>query len=140
MEETPLSGGSMTAVVRVGDTVRRGAGPWTPTIHALLRHVRAAGFTAVPEPLGLDEQGREVLSLLPGAVGTYPLEPFMWTDAMLVADTFEAALGHLRELIGFIVSRAAAGDPAQQAVLARGDVVIYARDLTYQSREARFLA
>ena len=84
MEEIPLSGGSMTAVVRVGDTVRRAGGPWTPTIHALLRHVRAAGFTAVPEPLGVDEQGREILSFLPGKVGTYPLEPFMWTDAMLV--------------------------------------------------------
>jgi hypothetical protein len=50
------------AVVRVGDTVRRTAGPWTPAVHALLRHVRAEGFTQVPEPRGLDEHGREVLS------------------------------------------------------------------------------
>src|ERR1044072_7619735 len=84
MDEVVLPGGNMTPVVRVGDTVRRAAGPWTPTIHALLRHVRAAGFTAVPEPFGLDEQGREILSFLPGKVGTYPLAPFMWTDAMLV--------------------------------------------------------
>ena len=34
---------------------------------------------------------------------------------------------------------AAAGDPAQEAVLARGDVVIYERDLAYLLREARFL-
>jgi phosphotransferase family enzyme len=65
--EVPLTGGNMTAVVRVGDTVRRTAGPWTPTIHALLRHVRAAGFTLAPEPLGIDEQGREILSHRPGA-------------------------------------------------------------------------
>ena len=35
--EEVLAGGNMTAVVRVGDTVRRGAGPWTPTIHAFER-------------------------------------------------------------------------------------------------------
>ena len=76
MQEIPLAGGSMTAVVRVGDTVRRAAGPWTPTIHALLRHVRAAGFTAAPEPLGLDEQGREILSFLPGGSG-----PIRWSPS-----------------------------------------------------------
>ncbi len=46
--EVPLTGGDMTAVVRVGDTVRRTAGPWTPAVHALLRHLRAAGFTQIP--------------------------------------------------------------------------------------------
>jgi hypothetical protein len=57
----------MTAVVRVGDTVRRGAGPWTATIHAFMRHLRASGFEAVPEPLGIDDRGPESISLLPGA-------------------------------------------------------------------------
>ena len=33
--EVALEGGNMTAVFRVGDTVRRAAGPWTPTIHQL---------------------------------------------------------------------------------------------------------
>ena len=37
MDEVVLCGGNMTPVVRVGDTVRRATGPWTPTIHALLR-------------------------------------------------------------------------------------------------------
>ena len=60
-------------------------------------------------------------------------------DGRGVADTFEAAIGHLRELIEFIVRSAAAGDPAQEAVLARGDVVIYERDLAYLLGEARFL-
>jgi len=65
-QEIPLSGGTLNPVVRVGDTVRRPAGDWTPTIHALLRHVRVRGFDLGPEPLGYDEQGREVLSFLPG--------------------------------------------------------------------------
>ncbi|MFI2076838.1 MULTISPECIES: hypothetical protein [Streptomyces] len=32
----PLPGGNVSAgVVRIGDTVRRPAGPWTPAVHAL---------------------------------------------------------------------------------------------------------
>ncbi|MEU1283126.1 hypothetical protein [Kitasatospora sp. NPDC005856] len=66
-EEVPLSGGNMSVgVVRVGDTVRRPAGPWTPAVHALLEHLHAVGFRAVPRPLGLDGQGREVLGLRTG--------------------------------------------------------------------------
>jgi len=65
--EQRLGGGRSTAgVVRVGDTVHRPTGPWTPTIHAFLRHLRASGFTAAPEVLGIDERGREVLSYIPG--------------------------------------------------------------------------
>jgi Ser/Thr protein kinase RdoA (MazF antagonist) len=67
--ETPLSGGNMTGgVVRVGDTVRRPAGPWTPAVHALLAHLHAVGFGGAPRPLGIDERGREVLTYLPGVV------------------------------------------------------------------------
>ena len=91
-DEIVLTGGNMTPVVRVGDTVRRGAGPWTPTIHALLRHLRASGFDRVPEPLGIDDRGREIISFLPGCVGTYPLPDFVLSDATLetVARTLRA--------------------------------------------------
>jgi hypothetical protein len=66
---TPLEGGNMSSgVVRVGDTVRRPAGPWTPAVHALLDHLHTVGFRGAPRPLGLDEQGREVLTFVPGAV------------------------------------------------------------------------
>jgi hypothetical protein len=240
--EIVLAGGNMTAVVRVGDTVRRAAGPWTPTIHAFMRHLRANGFEAVPEPLGIDDRGREILSLLPGAPATYPLPAFAWTDATLEAvartlrafhdasagfegarwqwpahapaevichndfapynlmfedgrltgvidldlaspgprvadigyaayrfvpltdpanpdppypgpdeqhrrlaafcaaygeppvapdDVVRAAADKLRELVAFIRREAAAGDPANRAVLARGDVAIYERDIAY---------
>jgi Phosphotransferase enzyme family/Domain of unknown function (DUF4111) len=83
--EESLAGGDMTAVVRVGDTVRRRAGPWTPAVHALLRHLRASGFRQAPEPLGIDPQGREILTLLPGRVATYPLPDFVWSDDTLVS-------------------------------------------------------
>ena len=52
-------------------------------------------------------------------------------------DVIDAAIGHLRELVAFIVRSAAAGDPAQQAVLARGDTVIYERDLAHLEAVAR---
>jgi aminoglycoside phosphotransferase (APT) family kinase protein len=64
--ETPLPGGRVGGAVRVGDTVRRPTGPWTPAVHALLDALRAAGLDGVPAVRGVDEQGREVLGLIPG--------------------------------------------------------------------------
>jgi hypothetical protein len=252
--EVVLAGGNMGRVVRVGDTVRRPAGPWTPTVHALLRHVRAAGFTKVPEPSGIDDRGREVISLLPGRVATYPLEPFVLSDATLEstartlrgfhdatagfaagpgmewqrpahepaevichndfapynlmfegeeitgvidldlcspgprvldmgyaayrivpltdpanpdvpypgvdeqarrlaafcaaygapdvspADVVASAIGKLRELVAFITAGAAAGEPAQTAMLQRGDALIYERDIAYLERRRADIA
>jgi aminoglycoside phosphotransferase (APT) family kinase protein len=67
--EQPLSGGNVSdGVVRIGDTVRRPSGPWTPAVHALLAHLHEVGFTAAPRPLGIDDQGREVLTFMPGDV------------------------------------------------------------------------
>jgi Ser/Thr protein kinase RdoA (MazF antagonist) len=58
-------GGNLNQAVRVGDTVRRRAGPWKPAVHALLRYLEAAGFEA-PRVLGMDDRGREVLGYIPG--------------------------------------------------------------------------
>lgn len=85
--EIPLSGGTLRSVVRVGDTVRRTAGPWTPQVQALLGHVRSHGFDLAPEPLGLDEQGREVLSFISGdTVGwSVPWPEYVRSDRLLQA-------------------------------------------------------
>lgn len=64
--EIPLRGGFVNDVVRVGDTVHRTAGPWTPAVHALLQHLQAVGFAESPRVLGVDALGREVLSYVPG--------------------------------------------------------------------------
>jgi hypothetical protein len=82
--EEPLHGGNMNTVVRIGDVVVRSGGPWTPTIHRLLDHVRNRGVTWVPEPLGIDELGRERLSFRPGLVPSYPLPRWVWAEAILV--------------------------------------------------------
>jgi Ser/Thr protein kinase RdoA (MazF antagonist) len=50
----------------VGDTVRRPTGPWTPAVHALLKHLEAEGYGGCPRALGMDDKGREILSWIPG--------------------------------------------------------------------------
>lgn len=65
-EEVVLPGGAVGGAVRVGRTVRRPTGPWTPAVHELLDHLHAAGLSGVPELLGVDEQGRESLSYVEG--------------------------------------------------------------------------
>ncbi|TMM06477.1 MAG: aminoglycoside phosphotransferase family protein [Actinobacteria bacterium] len=68
MTEEELGGGGLTPVVRVGETVRRTTGPWTPAVHALLQHLAAAGFDGAPRVEGFDDQGREVLGYVAGEV------------------------------------------------------------------------
>lgn len=81
--EIPLTGGNMDPVVRVGDTVRRVAGDWTPAVHALLAAARAAGIEEVPVPLGIDESGREVLSYLEGVMLVDTPAEVQWSTAVL---------------------------------------------------------
>lgn len=73
--EEQLAGGNTGVVVRVGDTVRRQAGHWTPAVHALLAHLESVGFEAAPRALGTDALGREVASYLEGVAGTLGPEP-----------------------------------------------------------------
>ena len=84
MDEEILTGGGVNHVVRIGGTVRRPTGPWTPAVHALLNHLAAAGFCGAPRAHGTDDQGREVLDFVPGEVGAEPL-PGHEGDARLQA-------------------------------------------------------
>jgi len=82
-DEEALAGGSLTAVVRVGDTVRRPTSFWSPNVHALLRHLADRGFAGAPRFLGIDAQGRESLTFLPGDVTVDGPPPGMHTRAAL---------------------------------------------------------
>src|SRR5215472_5534680 len=68
MEEPLLGGNTHEQVVRVGSTVRRPTGSWTPGVHALLSHLEQAGFSGAPCIHGVDEEGREILDYIDGEV------------------------------------------------------------------------
>lgn len=80
--EKILTGGRITqGVIRVGDTVRRPAGPHTPFVHSLLHHLEEAGFDGAPRVLGIDEENREILAFIEGYV---PPDLATWSDEQLV--------------------------------------------------------
>ena len=70
--------GGPSLVVRHDDTILRPVQPWTPTIHALLRHLEAVGFTGAPRVVGdgYDGRGNEVLTFVEGEVR----HPHPWSD------------------------------------------------------------
>jgi Ser/Thr protein kinase RdoA (MazF antagonist) len=71
--------------VRVGETVRRAAQPWSASVQAVLRQLERAGITGVPAPLGFDELGREMVGYVPGDVWDDPLPALVWRESTLVA-------------------------------------------------------
>ena len=86
MREVTLPGGNTTGAVLIDGVVHKRASPWTATVHALLRHLEGAGFDAGPRALGFDEQGREMLTYLPGeTIGDRdPWPGWASADSMLV--------------------------------------------------------
>lgn len=78
--EERLTGGVVNDVWRVGDTVRRSTGPWTPAVHALLNHLESVGFPYSPRVLGIDEAGREILTFIEGVSGLRPWPAVLRTD------------------------------------------------------------
>lgn len=75
--------------------VHQPTGPWTPVVHAFLRHLERSGFDGAPKVSGFDDTGREVLTFIEGdvlAAGAEwrPGTPTPWpswarTEACLVA-------------------------------------------------------
>ncbi|MFJ3953805.1 phosphotransferase enzyme family protein [Streptomyces libani] len=125
-EEQPLTGGNVSdGVVRVGDTIRRPAGPWTPAVHALLTHLHEGGFRAAPRPLGIDDQGREVLTFVPGNV--------VWPDRFSLLEPAEglARVARLvREFHDAVQGFTPPPDPHWQVLLpAEGSEIIAHQDL-----------
>jgi hypothetical protein len=80
-----LTGGNMGPVVRRAGDVYRTAGEWTPAVHRLLRHCRAAGMTGVPEPKRITDDRQEVLSFLVGDVPAYPMPDWIWSPEALAS-------------------------------------------------------
>jgi hypothetical protein len=65
--EIPLLGGQLTpGIVRIGNTVRRPPKGNVAFVHDLLLFLEDKGFPFAPRFLGVDEQGRDILSYLEG--------------------------------------------------------------------------
>lgn len=82
-QEESLTGGNVSSVCRVGDTVRRGRKPDRDQIHALLKHLEMKDVEGVPRFLGIDGKDREILSFIEGEAGNYPLKTYMRSDEAL---------------------------------------------------------
>ena len=67
-----LGGRQASGIVRVGDTVRRPLHANSDFVHALLQHFEAFGFDGAPRFLGIDDDGREVLTYIDGRVFVSP--------------------------------------------------------------------
>ncbi len=126
--EEQLVGGNTTVVVRVGDTVRRPVGRWTPAVHDLLNHLRAVGFSGSPVVLGIDASGREILEFVPGEVGALsPSQPLpewfrtpeaCWAIGRWIRE-FQVAQD------GFVADRGKPWRRAPAAALDSGQVIVH---------------
>jgi Phosphotransferase enzyme family len=86
--------GNVGGAVRIGDTVRRPTGPWTPAVHALLGHL-ATRIPHVPVVHGFDDRGREILTYLRGHVvdlDREPLTPGQLSSVVAWTRAFHAAV------------------------------------------------
>jgi hypothetical protein len=68
MAERPLPGGFVGDVVRVGATVRKSVPSRAVFVRRLLAFFEERGWAGAPRSLGVDAQGREVLSFVDGQV------------------------------------------------------------------------
>ncbi len=136
-DEEVLQGGvaNAGAVRRVGDVVIRPANEHSATIHALLRHVRSAGFAGVPEPSAFDPGGEEQLTYIPGVV---PFPPFpTWSQADAILGSTVALLRRFHDAtIGFVApadatwsSEMADPDPPAGGTTGDGGAVICHNDV-----------
>ncbi len=87
MREVPLIGGTANhgLVVRVGQTVRRPARPTSAATFALLQHLSDVGFEGAPRALGVDAEGREVMSYIEGDAVIPPYPSWALTDDALMS-------------------------------------------------------
>ena len=90
------------AVVRVGDDVLRPATSNSPTIHRFLRYLARIGLAIAPEPIALDDDGRERLRFIPGDVPIPPYPAWAQSDdaltsiAKLIRELHDASRGFAR--------------------------------------------
>ncbi|MFS8100195.1 phosphotransferase [Lentzea alba] len=112
---------------RRGSTVAHPAQPWTPAVHAFLRHLEAEGFEAAPRVVGsgFDDDGSEILSWIEGAV----FAEEVWPDPERSLHDVGAMLRRLHEVSrGFVPPPDARWMPwslrsrSEEAVISHGNI------------------
>ena len=84
--EIELPAGDVTVgVVRIGETVRRPHQPQSYAIAAYLDHLERVGFENSPRYLGLDDQGRDVLTFIDGDVAGAEIDERFLGDELLAS-------------------------------------------------------
>lgn len=84
--EEPLLGGDVTeGLVRIGDSVRRPRSPESALVETLLTFLERSGFDGSPRFLGIDAQGRQVLSFVPGQVAGRPWPEWIADDERIAS-------------------------------------------------------
>ena len=124
-EEVPLTDANTSVVVRVGDTVRRLPGYWTPAVHTLLRHLEGVGFDGAPRVLGFDARGREMLTFVPGetippSLAGYRSDATLAAVAVLLRHCHDATMGF--RPAPSATWRAGVGAPAAAEVICHNDI------------------
>ncbi|NUR52089.1 MAG: aminoglycoside phosphotransferase family protein [Hamadaea sp.] len=117
--------GGVNAVVRRGSLLHRPAGPWSPTVQALLRHLADAGFPGAPRAHGFDDDGHEIVDFVAGDVPGYPMPDYVWSSETLVA-TARLLRAYHEATAGFAADGPwyqPAREPAE--VVCHGDVAPY---------------
>lgn len=84
MPDQLLKAGASGALRREGNQILRPTGPWSASVHQLLRYLESKGFDRAPRFFGVDAQGREELAFIEGEVGHDPVPPVLRSDAALV--------------------------------------------------------
>lgn len=71
-------------IFRRGEFVHRTPQSWTPAVADLLGYLESVGYEASSRHRGYDEEGREILTLVPGEDGPVSW-PYLHTDAGLAS-------------------------------------------------------
>jgi Phosphotransferase enzyme family len=132
-EELVLPGGFVTQVVRVADTVRRPAAPGY--VRDLLRYFERHGWPGAPRYLGVDDQGREILTFIEGHVAWEKAQP----AGVRSAESLTAVARLVRQFHDLTAASELAGD---QEVVCHNDLspknTVY-RDLGQGLRPLAFI-
>ncbi len=80
--EEILSGGNMNAPIRKGQLIYKEATAGSQTIHELLTYVRLRGIDWSPESLGINSEGKHVLTYIEGEV-PHDTPHWLWEEEIL---------------------------------------------------------